>query len=75
MSCGAAGESGSGEAAEEDMADLPARSVKEMAASLAHAIVLERPGGARKSTSLSHIPAAGGSSSSSSSSRSGTAQS
>ncbi|KAK8386977.1 hypothetical protein O3P69_017970 [Scylla paramamosain] len=67
------GESGSGEAAEEDPADLPARSVKEMAASLAHAIVLERPGGTRKSSSLSHIPAAG--TSSSSSSRSGTAQS
>ncbi|KAK8386946.1 hypothetical protein O3P69_017970 [Scylla paramamosain] len=60
------GESGSGEAAEEDPADLPARSVKEMAASLAHAIVLERPGGTRKSSSLSHIPAAGTSSSSSS---------
>ncbi|XP_045104887.1 F-actin-uncapping protein LRRC16A-like isoform X29 [Portunus trituberculatus] len=66
------GESGSGEATEEDPADLPARSVKEMAASLAHVIVLEMPGGARKSASLSHIPAAG---SSGSSSRSGTAQS
>ncbi|XP_045104881.1 F-actin-uncapping protein LRRC16A-like isoform X23 [Portunus trituberculatus] len=59
------GESGSGEATEEDPADLPARSVKEMAASLAHVIVLEMPGGARKSASLSHIPAAGSSGSSS----------
>ncbi|MPC52677.1 hypothetical protein E2C01_046553 [Portunus trituberculatus] len=41
-----------------------------MAASLAHVIVLEMPGGARKSASLSHIPAAG---SSGSSSRSGVA--
>lgn len=63
MGGAAAGESGSGEAADEDPADLPVRSVREMAASLAQVIVMDEPTGARKSASLSCIPAAGSSSS------------
>lgn len=59
----AAGESGSGEAEDEDPADLPVRSVKEMAASLAQVTLRDKPKGARKSASLSCIPAVGGSSS------------
>ncbi|XP_050700558.1 F-actin-uncapping protein LRRC16A-like isoform X6 [Eriocheir sinensis] len=64
----AAGESGPGEAEDEDPADLPMKSVREMAASLAQVTVRDRPKGARKSTSLSCIPAVGGSSGSGSSS-------
>lgn len=68
MGRAAAGESGPGEAEDEDPADLPMKSVREMAASLAQVTVRDRPKGARKSTSLSCIPAVGGSSGSGSSS-------